>query len=176
MMRALQPIFDIARKWRQRRESRAAGPYLSKHALDDIINCPHEIVEPAKAIVPYVIFQVRDDPLEDVQRYLSRAITIAVNQRSFVENVVSSIVSVVMLQPVPGFAAFQPIADAQEPLIEALLQDLGSNVRAVYGCTEGLWGNFGSPRRFHFGAILPRVIGILDTLGRLEFGTSMKIE
>src|ERR1700736_4492409 len=99
LFRFLHPIFNIARKWRERRDVRAAfGAYLSKDALDDIINRPHEIVlEPEKANIPYVIFQVRDDRLEDVQRYLSRAITTVINQRGFVETIVCSIRPVAMV-------------------------------------------------------------------------------
>jgi hypothetical protein len=115
--------------------------------------------------VDYVLFQIRDDNLEDIQMNLPAALDFIVDCDGLVESIMSSVVC----------AVFKDGPKSRERPVETLLNKLGTNVRAVYGRGEFLRGNIGSAKRFTYGTTFTQFDKMLEVLLRLEFGSSEEI-
>jgi hypothetical protein len=115
--------------------------------------------------VDYLIFQVRDDRLEDIQVNLSPALDLIVDCDGLVEAIMSSVVC----------AVFKEETKSRERPAKALLDRFGTNVRVVYGRGQFLRGNIGSAKRFTYGTTFPQFGKMLEALLRLEFGSSEEI-
>jgi len=148
-----------------KRQLRVFADFVSKEGLFSIQENSKEFPALQKEEIYYIIFQVRDETPELLQRGLSVALEIVLNHRGMVENIMSSVVSVV----------FKPTENQLESTMAALLSGLGSNIRAVYGHGEYLRGVFGSQTRLSYGTIFPNFHGILQLLFQLDFGSSKNV-
>ncbi|MDQ7247533.1 hypothetical protein [Dongia sedimenti] len=54
-------------------------------------------------------------------------------------------------------------------------QNLGENIRLICGDVDGVVGNTGSQRRFHYGCLIPQFDKYLSLLFALEFGKNGRI-
>jgi len=59
--------------------------------------------------------------------------------------------------------------------VAALLDQLGPNVRVVYGHGERLRGAIGSQTRFAYGTVLKDFGKMLESLFQVEFGSSKEL-
>jgi hypothetical protein len=153
-----------------RRRLRPFAKFLSKETLGDIHESlmqgsPNELPPLQMEDVRYAVLQVRDDTPEDIQRHLSHAFDIVMDDKGMVEDIMSSIVTVI----------FKPTFLSPDFSMDAFLGKLGPNVRAVHGHGEFLRGTIGSPKRFTYGTIFPNINKTLETLFQLEFGSSKEI-
>jgi hypothetical protein len=148
-----------------RRQLRPFARFLSKEALRDIQENPNEFPPLQMEDIRYVVMQVRDDTPEHIQQHLSHAIDTVIDDGGVVEDIVSSILTVI----------FKPTFHSRDFSMDDLLAKLGPNVRAVYGDGKFLPGTIGSPRRFNYGTLFPDISRTLETLFLLEFGTSRGI-
>jgi hypothetical protein len=115
--------------------------------------------------VDFLIFQIRDDRLEDVQTNLPPALDLIVDCDGHIESIMSSVVC----------AVFKEKTKPRQRPADALLDRFGNNVRVVYGRGEFLRGNIGSAKRFTYGTTFPQFGKMLEVLLRLEFGSSKEI-
>lgn len=115
--------------------------------------------------VSYLIFQVRGDSPDVMQRHLAQAFEIIMDNDCLIENIMSSI----------AVATFRTKVATYEQLLEALHTRLGPNIRVVHGRGEYPRGIFGSQRRLSYGTIFPDITSKLETLFAMEFGTSREI-
>ena len=148
-----------------KRQLRAFADFVSKEGMLSIQENSKEFPALQKEEIYYIIFQVRDETPELLQRCLSVALEIVLNHGGTVENIMSSVVSVI----------FKPTEDQLESAMAALLSSLGPNIRAVHGHGEYLRGVFGSQKRFSYGTIFPNFHGILQLLFQLDFGSSKNV-
>jgi hypothetical protein len=148
-----------------KRQLRVFADFVSKEGLFSIQENSKELPALQREEIYYIIFQVRDETPELLQRGLSVALEIVLNHRGMVENIMSSVVSVV----------FRPTENQSESAMAALLSGLGSNIRAVYGHGEYLRGVFGSQKHFSYGTIFPNFHIILQLLFQLDFGSSKNV-
>jgi hypothetical protein len=128
---------------------------------DSLKNPSTELALLKKETIDYVIFQVRDDKPEDVQRHLAHVLDIVLDHDGVIEGIMSSI----------AVATFKSSAPARRSL-DALLGKLGPDARAVHGQGEFLRGAYGSQRRFTYGTILPNLTAKLEALRKTEFGAT----
>jgi hypothetical protein len=148
--------------------ARAFGKFLSREdlrRLESIEGKRNELPPLKMERVYYVVFQVRDDSFENIQRDLVQALEILFSRGGVVECIMSSTASV----------TFKPNSMQEHP-VDALLDSLGSCVRAVYGRGEYPRGMFGIPGALTFGTILPNFNKTLEILGHLEFGSSKELD
>src|SRR5262249_28836730 len=120
--------------WKKRREGRAIrqafGRYMSPETVDKLVrgeDVPVPRVE--KRVIPYLVFQVRDDCAEDVRLHLSQAIPIVRRCDVLLENVMHSTVALSMFRIGTGAEMFQFVPGSQEQLVNELLEALGPNIR-----------------------------------------------
>jgi hypothetical protein len=166
--------------WRKSREAReirrAFSAYMSPEVVEKLARGEDVIPSPETKVIPYVVFQVRDDRVDDVQLCLSQAIPIVRRYDVLLETMMHSTVAVSMFRIGTGAEMFQFVPGSQEQLVNELLEALGPNIRIVYGSAEGLWGSIEVAKRFSFGALVPGFNAVLATLGQLEFGSSKRLE
>jgi len=153
--------------WRERKRKAqirtAFADFVSEEGLKEIENASGELPRLRKESIRYVILQVRDDTPETVQHHLAQVLA-KIND-GIIEDIMSSIVTVI----------FTPALSPDRLSMDALLDKLGSDVRAVYGAGDYLRGTIGSNRSFRYGTIFPDISSKLEILFQLEFGTSREV-
>ena len=163
-----------SRKARTRRKVlRAFSPYLSPELIEKLVTTP-EALGPSiqQAMIPFIILQVRDDDVGQVPGYLDQAFEAVEDAGGMVMSIMSSVVAAAFGIPV-RVPDEEAIAQRNQA-VTRLRDDLGSNVRAVFGCADGLYGNVGT-RRMTYQALIPDFGGNLERLLRLEFGASSEL-
>jgi hypothetical protein len=143
--------------------------YLSPEVIEALVSTPDALLpELQQAAIPYIILQVRDDDLAQVPDYLDRASGAVLDAGGTILSVMSSVMAVAFGIPVRA-----PELDGvarRDQAVARLRSDLGSNVRAIFGRADGLYGTIGT-QRMTYGALLPGFGGSLERLLRLEFGS-----
>jgi len=129
--------------------------------------------EPAfeRGEIPFALLQVRDDNAEHVDKHLARAMA-RVRESGGVSDMMSSFVFVIFGFPRGTWASVpeRPSIENGRRLSAALLQDMGSDVRVLYGTATGLVGNLGGSHFLHYGAAIPNFGALMTKLVQLEFG------
>jgi hypothetical protein len=154
----------------------AFGRYLSKEAIDKILDNPEPLkLDMKAATIHFVLFQVSDDDLGNIQALLSRAIDIALEFEGMVD-IFSSTLMATFGYPRIAHSRYpnEDFESLSMGLAAKLVEDMGRDVRAVYGSAEGAIGNLGNQRRFSYGPAIPGFHRILAHLGELDFGTVEK--
>jgi hypothetical protein len=153
--------------------TRAFSRYVSQDVIDELIREPRK--DPKRAerrTVSFVVFQVRDDDIANVQNQFERAFPIVIDGGGVIEDVASSLV-------IATFGAFQrneSVVEDKRALVAArLMGELGPEIRLVHGSASGLVGNVGTDSVLRYGSVLPNFGRILERLLRLEFGQSAEI-
>lgn len=160
-------VMNLFRKWIERRQVRAAFKgYVSEEALRKLEN-PDALTRTPLSLekMVFALIQVRDDTAEDIQRNLTAAIDVVLNEGAMIESVLSSYVAV----------SFDHRSSMTMQRMPALAVALGPNARSVYQGGEYLRGIVGSDRYFSYGSIIPRFGALFEELHRLEFGASKEI-
>jgi hypothetical protein len=154
-----------SKRVRTARARAAFSEFVSAEGLsrieDSLKSTSTELVSLNKETISYVIFQVRDDEPEDIQRHLGHVLDIVLDHDGTIESIMSSI----------AVATFKSRAPAKRSL-DVLLGKLGPDVRAIYGQGEFLRGTHGSLRRFTYGTIFPNINAKLEALRDTEFGAT----
>jgi len=121
--------------------------------------------------IPFALLQVRDDKAENVGRHLARAMTI-VSEAGGLADMMSSFVFVIFGFPRGAWASVleKPSVENGRRLSAALLQDMGADVKVIYGTAAGVVGNLGGPHHLYYGAAIPDFGTLMAKLVQLEFG------
>ena len=161
--------------WRERAEVRAAfTKYLADEVADELLNNPRSPrLETQRADISFILLQVRDDPLDQVQAHMANAIDIVLRRNGTVCDIMSSMAMAIFGHPISE--DLDKSSDQRVKSVARLVTELGTNVRLVHGTTEGLVGNVGSPHRLTYGALLPGFARYMTALTALEFGQSAEI-
>ncbi|XUM24426.1 hypothetical protein ACRAVF_15280 [Bradyrhizobium oligotrophicum S58] len=142
------------------------GDFVSEETLEALGQRDVSMPPLQRTRVCHVLLQVRDDTAETIPNYRSDAIELMLREGAIVESVLSSFVSAVFM------------LETKTPLdsVEATLDRLGPNVRAVYRFGDHLRGVIASPSRFDHGTIVPNMSAVMQRLLRLEFGSVERLE
>jgi hypothetical protein len=126
--------------------------------------------------IPFVLLQVRDDEAEQIRPRLARAMTRIQNSHGMVD-MMSSVVFVFFGYPRDSWtsAPEKPSIENGRRLATALLQELGADVKVLYGTAPGLVGNLGGPHYMHYGAAIPNFGTMTAKLAQIEFGRAEAI-
>lgn len=134
---------------RERAKLRAAFTRdLAEEVADELLNNPGLIrLETQRAEICFILLQVRDDRVDEVQAHLAKAMDIIMRRNGTVCDIMSSTMMSVFGFPI----AMDPekANDQRAKSVARLVTELGPNIRLVHGTAEGLVGNFGSARRLH---------------------------
>ena len=157
---------------RERETVRAAfKKYLAGEVADELLNNPSSLrLETQRAQVCFILLQVRDDPVDQVQAYMTHAFDIILRRNGTICDIMSSMVLAIFGHPISE--ELEKSNDQRAKSVARLVTELGSNIRLVHGTAEGLVGNIGTPQRFRYGALLPDFARYLNALTALEFGQS----
>jgi hypothetical protein len=163
------------KRWRMRKKIRSAfSEYLANEVLDEIINNPDRTRKPPqRAEICFILLQIRDDTAEKLPAHIGQAMDIVVQRGGTVCDVMSSVVLAIFGFPLSDDP--ERNRDQRSKSVTRLVTELGPNIRLVYGTAEGLVGNFGSPRRLHYGPLLPGFARYLSALTALEFGQATEL-
>ena len=161
--------------WRERAEVRAAiMKYLAPALVDRLSSQPDELrLKVERADICFILFQVRDDPVDQVPAHMAHAMDIIVRRNGTVCDIMSSMVLAIFGHPISE--ELEKSNDQRAKSVARLVTELGANIRLVHGATEGLVGNYGSPDRIHWGPLLPGFAQYVNALTALEFGQSAEI-
>src|SRR5437764_566300 len=140
--------------------------YVSPKVVDELIREPDKsALGSQRRQISFIVFQLRDDDVENVQRQLERALPI-VREGGGIFDMSSSLVMATF-----GIPLREESVDfeANRALVASrLMSELGSEIRLVHGSVSGLAGNFGIDTWLHYGAVLPNFGAILERLVELE--------
>jgi hypothetical protein len=147
--------------------------YVSPDVVDELIREPLKAPEPAeRRTISFVVFQVRDDDIENAQKQIERALPIVTEGDGLVEHVASSLVIAIF----SGFQRNESVAEDNRARVAArLMSELGPEIRLVHGSAVGLIGLLSTGSNLRYGSLLPNFGRILDRLLKLEFGQSAEI-
>jgi hypothetical protein len=146
---------------------------VSRDVVEELVRVPRkEPSAPVPRNVSFIVFQVRDDDIENVRGRLARALAIVEESGAMVEHIASSLVIATFGAYPRGVVATE---DNRGLFASRLMSELGSDIRLVHGATAGLVGNFGSATRLSYGSALPNFGRILERLVQLDFGQSAEI-
>ncbi len=163
------------KRWRERAEVRAAFmKYLSPDLVARLAHSPDPLrPQVERADLCFILLQVHDDPVDQVQAHMTHAFDIVLRQNGTICDVMCSMVTVIFGHPIPE--APEKSNHHRAESVARLMSDLGANIRLVHGTAEGLVGNYGSPDRIHWGPLLPGFAQYVNALMALEFGQSAEI-
>lgn len=148
--------------------------HLSEEVADELLNNPGRMaLETQRADICFILMQVRDDPVDQVQSHVATAFDIIIRRDGLVCDMMSSVVLSIFGAPVQMDP--ERASDQRAKSVARLMTELGSNIRLVHGTVPGLIGNIGSSQRFHYGPLLPDFARYLSALTTLEFGQSADI-
>ena len=164
------------KQWRARKKVRSAfSEYLANEVIDEIVNNPDRTRKPPKrAEICFILLQVRDDTIEQVPASMAEAMDIILQRNGTVCDVMSSTLLAIFGFPISDDP--EKNRDQRSKSVVRLVTELGPNVRLVYGTVDGLVGNFGMARRFHYGPLLPGFARYLAALTALEFGQAVEVK
>jgi hypothetical protein len=129
-------------------------------------------LETRRADISFILLQVRDDPVEQAQAHAAQAMDIIMRRGGWCDMMSSLVLAVFGL---PTSDDLEKSNDQRAKSVARLVTELGANIRLVHGTTSGLVGTYGSPQRFHYGALLPGFAQYVTPLMALEFGQSAEI-
>jgi len=164
--------------WRVAREKafirNAFGRYLSPELVEELTNSSGRIqpLSPEKRTVIFSLLQVRDDDRADIPARLRHAVEIAGIGGGMID-IMPPLVLVSYGYPLDGDA--DAWRQQRGQMLERLLRDCGSDLRIVFGESDGLVGNLGSEQRFHYGAAIPGFGAAIQKLMTLEFGVASEV-
>ena len=149
--------------------------YLSEEVADELLNNPSRVrLETQRADICFILMQVRDDPVDQVQAHLETAFDIILRRDGTICDQMSSFVLSIFGHPIETDP--ERASDQRAKSVARLTTELGANIRLVHGtAAEGLVGNYGSPDRIHWGPLLPGFAQYVNALTALEFGQSAEI-
>jgi hypothetical protein len=161
------------REEKQRAMVRAAyTKYLSPKLAEALAAPPKALdLTLVPADVSFILFHLRDDPPELVQRHVEKAFPIVLAYEGFIVESLSSF-TIVMFQ---GFPWQKALPDRRADAVASLMATLGTDIRLVHGRAACLIGNIGVDTRFSYGAVFPSLARRVETLLGLEFGQAMEV-
>lgn len=163
-------IFEVIRRARLRRE-------FSKHVPPELMSVMMETarVRPTQPSQPrhfqYILVHVREADIDEIPKLISKVVDAFLCRSAIVTDITSSLVVGYLGLPNARYDS----AKARSQLVAALLAENGDAVRVAHGECNGLAENFGSDRRWNYGAIIPNFSAVLKKLLDVEFGTAVEI-
>jgi hypothetical protein len=162
----------ILGKLRRRRISTAFGNYVSPEAIEKLLReTGSEIRSPEVKHFQYVVAMADDTNPEEVPATTGKIVQVLIEHHATVTYIMSSLVVALLGVPFPAGNS----AGARRELVEALLRENGNRIRIVQGECDGAVGNFGGPKRWSYGAVIPGFSGILKRLIETGFGAAVEI-
>ena len=157
----------------QRRKIRSAfGNYVSPEVIEKLMSEKASgIASPEAKHFQYVVAMADETNPDEVPAMIGKIVQVLVENHATVTNIMSSLV--VALLGVPFQAGNS--AGARMELVEALLRENGDRIRIVHGECDGAVGNFGGPKRWSYGAMIPGFSAILKRLIETKFGVAVEI-
>ena len=157
----------------QRRKIRSAfGNYVSPEVIEKLMReTGSGIASPEVKHFQYVVAMADDTNPDEAPAVIGKIVQLLVEHQATVTNIMSSLV--IALLGVPFLAGNS--AGARIELVEALLRENGDRIRIVHGECDGAVGNFGGPKRWSYGAMIPGFSAILQRLIETKFGVAVEI-
>jgi class 3 adenylate cyclase len=118
-----------------------------------------------------MIVQVRDDNLNELAKYIEKALDIIQHHNGIVDGVMASVIMVTFGSP-------EKLAENElncAELAENLRRELSSNVRFLYGRKLCCSGSIISGRVITCGTYMPGFVEHLAELNKLNFGSDLEI-
>jgi hypothetical protein len=127
-------------------------------------------VEPSikQGRIEFVLAFVRGEGPSQISERMARVADIAVEHDATVYDLVGGLVIVAF----GTHPASSPQAGSRALLVQALREQLASDVKIVHGSSDGHHGLFGSETRISYTFLVPQFDSILGALSRLQFGES----
>ena len=119
----------------------------------------------------YIIVVLGDTNLQEVPATIAAATDTLIDNRATVMTTGSSLIIGVLGLPFPEGDSRQ----SRHKVVDALVHSLGDKIRIAHGGCDGPVGNFGPPRRFAYGALIPGFSAILKTLLESTPGAAIEI-
>jgi len=157
----------------QRRKIRSAfGNYVSPEVIEKLMSeKASAITSPEAKHFQYVVAMADDTNPDEVPAMIGKIVQVLVENHATVTNIMSSLVVALLGVPFPAGNS----AGARMELVEALLRKNGDRIRIVHGECDGAVGNFGGPKRWSYGAMIPGFSAILQRLIETKFGVAVEI-
>ena len=157
----------------QRRKIRSAfGSYVSPEVIEKLMRENDSgIASPEVKHFQYVVAMADDTNPDEAPAVIGKIVQVLIEHHATVTNIMSSVVVALLGVPFPAGNS----AAARMELVEVLLRENGDRIRIVHGECDGAVGNFGGPKRWSYGAMIPGFSAILKRLIETKFGGAVEI-
>ena len=157
----------------QRRKIRTTyGKYISPEATEKLLReTGSGISSPEVKHFQYVVAMADDTNPDEAPAVIGKIVQVLIEHHATVTNIMSSVVVALLGVPFPAGNS----AAARMELVEVLLRENGDRIRIVHGECDGAVGNFGGPKRWSYGAMIPGFSAILKRLIETKFGGAIEI-
>ena len=157
----------------QRRKIRSAfGNYVSPEVIEKLMSEKASgIAAPEVKHFQYVVAMADDTNPDEAPAVIGKIVQVLIEHHATVTNIMSSVVVALLGVPFPAGNS----AAARMELVEVLLRENGDRIRIVHGECDGAVGNFGGPKRWSYGAMIPGFSAILKRLIETKFGGAVEI-
>ena len=157
----------------QRRKIRSAfGNYVSPEVIEKLMSEKASgIASPEVKHFQYVVAMADDTNPDEAPAVIGKIVQVLIEHHATVTNIMSSVVVALLGVPFPAGNS----AAARMELVEVLLRENGDRIRIVHGECDGAVGNFGGPKRWSYGAMIPGFSAILKRLIETKFGGAVEI-
>jgi hypothetical protein len=164
-------ILDMIDRWRVRR---SFAKYVSPGVIKLIEANPAKFITgPEMKHFQFVVVNVDVDNMspDEFRAVISRVSESFHEHNAILEGITNTLITGWMGSPFPQYDT----PDGRLALIASLHAANGQSIRIAHGQCTGLMGNFGGPRRSHFGVMIPGFPDLLKKLLDAPFGTAIEI-
>jgi hypothetical protein len=152
-------------------EPQNMGEHLSPELIKLISEKRSEIRPPEVRHFQFVVAIADDTNPKEVPAMIGTIMQVFVEHDASVSHITSSVFVALLGAPFPEDNSVA----ARRGLVDALLRESGNRIRIVHGECDGAVGNFGGPKRWTYGAVIPGFSRILKQLVETKFGTAVEV-
>jgi hypothetical protein len=167
--------FSVLQRRRQETAIRKAfSRYVPPETLKKLLNDPSSLKPqpPERGLIWFLLVQMQDHAPADGSFKLGAAIDRMVEAELLVSDIMCSVVLATAGLSIEESATGEhKIRSAAAQLVE----QFGSEARAIFGCREGWIGNYGGGIRSNYGPMLPGFGELLAALCETPYGTAREI-
>ena len=152
----------------KRRVRKAFEKLVAPETIESLLRDGAQPQQLKQGRIEFVLAFVRGESPAQVSERTARVADVAVTHGATVHDLIGALVIVAF----GTHPASSPVSGSRSSLVQALREQLVSDVKIVHGAADGHYRLFGSETRMSYSFLVPQFDQILGALSRLQFGES----
>lgn len=152
----------------KRRVRKIFGKLVDSETVESLLRDGAQVQRLKHGRIEFILAFVRGDSPAQHSERIARVADLAVTHGATVHGLVGALV----IMAFGTLPASLPEPVSRSSLVQALREQLASDVKIVHGAADGHYGVFGSEKWMSYSFLVPQLDQILGALSRLQFGES----